>query len=323
MSCHRRDGRAGAHGFSGEVDILNKPITPEEAADPEALEARRQEMLATAQKFAKTAAAMLEERTLAANFVDYSLKKDREVDEMMATAKDSERSGRKEQQPLATPKDNMKKAAEMKKKDEEIDINYVRKLVASQCSNRARQTLRADLPRHHPVEAEVEAERRPEISFPLKITRWCPRDARDRLNEYRSDYIGPRCFGQMIREEPKPRSLNLKLPGNLKHYDGSERPDTWIEDYYNAVTFAGGTPNIACRMLQLYLIGPARVWLSDLEENTIFCWLDLKKAFENHFRGTYKRPATTSDLQACIQKKGETSRSFLTRWLATRNECET
>ncbi|KAK1612667.1 hypothetical protein QYE76_036340 [Lolium multiflorum] len=66
-------------------------------------------------------------------------------------------------------------------------------------------------------------------------------------------------------------------------------------------------------MLQLYLIGPARVWLSDLEENTIFCWLDLKKAFENHFRGTYKRPATTSDLQACIQKKGETSRSFLTR----------
>ncbi|KAK1642321.1 hypothetical protein QYE76_060126 [Lolium multiflorum] len=120
-----------------------------------------------------------------------------------------------------------------------------------------------------------------------------PRDARDRLNEYRSDYIGP-----------------------------SERPDTRIEDYYNAVTFAGGTPNIACRMLQLYLIGPARVWLSDLEENTIFCWLDLKKAFENHFRGTYKRPATTSDLQACIQKKGETSRSFLTRWLATRNECE-
>ncbi|KAK1650994.1 hypothetical protein QYE76_068799 [Lolium multiflorum] len=56
--------------------------------------------------------------------------------------------------------------------------------------------------------------------------------------------------------------MNLKLPGNLKHYDGTERPDTWIEDYYNAVTFAGGTPNIACRMLQLYLVGPARIWLA-------------------------------------------------------------
>ena len=125
----------------------------------------------------------------------------------------------------------------------------------------------------------------------------------------------------MIREEPKPR-MNLKLPGNLKHYDGTERPDTWIEDYYNAVTFAGGTPNIACGMLQLYLVGPARIWLSDLEKNSIFCWFDLKNAFEKHFRGTYKRPATTSDLQACSQKKGETSRNFLTRWLACRNECE-
>ncbi|KAK1662865.1 hypothetical protein QYE76_051024 [Lolium multiflorum] len=510
-------------------DILNKPITPEEAADPEALEAKRQEMLATAQKFAKTAAAMLEERTLAANFVDYSLKKDREVDEMMATAKglrkewekrlaaqqaEADRIAREaipprritfatptEQQPLATPKDNMKKAAEiLKKKDEEIDINYVRKLVASAmqqqskadtsrrlasnpsiaypsrrrtpqqvktvmaiahrihgaqrkrqlpCSiattpsfassatsstsrsagntrphgpgginirdnmppprdrsrertpeprrsrnqdrepeprrnqerepeprrtqgrelepRRSRNEERAPEPRrsrndggdHHqeershrsrsqPREPRRESEGgrssyRPPRRSPSpppsggggggggrgrrsrsrsKSPGGAPRDARDRLNEYRSDYIGPRCFGQMIREEPKPRSLNLKLPGNLKHYDGSERSDTWIEDYYNAVTFAGGTPNIACRMLQLYLIGPARVWLSDLEENTIFCWLDLKKAFENHFRGTYKRPATTSDLQACIQKKGETSRSFLTRWLATRNECE-
>ncbi|KAK1670142.1 hypothetical protein QYE76_058301 [Lolium multiflorum] len=114
--------------------------------------------------------------------------------------------------------------------------------------------------------------------------------------------------------------MNLKLPGNLKNYDGTKRPDTWIEDYYNAVTFARGTPNIACHMLQLYLVGPARIWLNDLEKNSIFCWFDLKTAFEKHFRGTYKRLATTSDLQACIQKKGETSRNFLTRWLATRNE---
>ncbi|KAK1645304.1 hypothetical protein QYE76_063109 [Lolium multiflorum] len=69
------------------------------------------------------------------------------------------------------------------------------------------------------------------------------------------------------------------------------------------------------------LAGPARIWLSDLEKNSIFCWFDLKTA-EKHFRGTYKRPATASDLQACIQKKGESSRNFLTRWLACRNECE-
>jgi hypothetical protein len=56
----------------------------------------------------------------------------------------------------------------------------------------------------------------------------------------------------------------------LKHYDGKERPNTWIDDYYNAVDFAGGNPNIGCCMLQLYLVGSAQVWLNDLPENSIF-----------------------------------------------------
>ncbi|KAK1626676.1 hypothetical protein QYE76_000991 [Lolium multiflorum] len=141
-------------------DILNKPITPEDAADAEALEAKRQEMLATAKKFATTAAAMLDERKEAANFVDNFLKREREVDESLVKVKqlrkhwedkiteaqqEADRIRREavaprritiatptEQQPLATPKDNMKKAAEiLKKKDKEIDIDYVRTLVAS------------------------------------------------------------------------------------------------------------------------------------------------------------------------------------------------
>ena len=82
----------------------------------------------------------------------------------------------------------------------------------------------------------------------------------------------------------------------MKNYDGKERPDTWIYDYYNAVDFAGGNPNIACRMLQLYLVGLARIWLNDLPENSIFCWFDLKIAFESHFNDTYKRAHTASDL---------------------------
>jgi hypothetical protein len=108
----------------------------------------------------------------------------------------------------------------------------------------------------------------------------------------------------------------------LKYYDDKERPDTWIDDYFNAVNFAGGTPNMACRMLQLYLVGHGRIWLNDLKENSIFCWFVLKLAFEAHFCGTYKRPSKASDLQACIQKKGETFREYLTRWLHTRNNCE-
>jgi hypothetical protein len=53
-------------------------------------------------------------------------------------------------------------------------------------------------------------------------------------------------------------------------------------------------------MLQLYLVGPACIWLNDLPENSIFYWYDIKIAFEAHFNGTYKRPYTTSDLQEFI-----------------------
>ncbi|KAK1669255.1 hypothetical protein QYE76_057414 [Lolium multiflorum] len=335
--------------------VLNKPITPGDAADLEALEATRKEMLATAKKLADTEAALREEREICR--IPFNTPA--------------------EHQPLETPKDNMQKAAELlKKKDEEVDINSLSSAMQQQskadtsrrprprtspsrtqslagavtgvaerpvaapvakaatepertrkgeeiqmAEARSRTAHLAGLPHHHPaVAAEVEAEAMVEISLSSKSPRHAARRA-IALTSTVTDYIGLKCFGRMIREEPKPR-MNLKLPGNLKHYDGTERPDTWIEDYYNVVTFAGGTPNIACRMLQLYLVGPARIWLSDLEKNSIFCWFDLKNAFEKHFRGTYKRPATTSDLQACIQKKGETSRNFLTRWLACRNECE-
>ncbi|KAK1626702.1 hypothetical protein QYE76_001017 [Lolium multiflorum] len=471
--------------------VLNKPITSGDAADPEALEATRKEMLATAKKLANTAAALRDERAEAASLMDHFDRQDREIADTLEHVKsmrqewevkmtyaqaEADRIVREaipprrinfatpaEQQPLETPKDNMLKAAELlKKKDEEVDINYLRKLVASamqqqskadtsrrlesnpdNCVSTAQKDARAD--RHPDDESHTgSSERRKTrehpnpIPVPSKTPSSDPRKGKDAMYSGRDKYRNPspppngyprpprrrspagntrppghggivirdnvlprnrnrerspeprrnqnndrepeprrsrneerdpeprrsrdpeprrsrndqgsqrhgegshrsrsqhregrgeseggskksdRPPRRMIREEPKPR-MNLKLPGNLKHYDGTERPDTWIEDYYNAVTFAGGTPNIACRMLQLYLVGPARIWLSDLEKNSIFCWFDLKTAFEKHFRGTYKRPATASDLQACIQKKGETSRHYLTRWLACRNECE-
>jgi hypothetical protein len=50
-------------GAIAHSEILNKPITPDDAADPEALEATRKEMLSTAKVIANTAAAMLSKRT--------------------------------------------------------------------------------------------------------------------------------------------------------------------------------------------------------------------------------------------------------------------
>jgi hypothetical protein len=54
---------AGQNGNdTARPEILTKPITAEEAADPGALEAKRKELLAKAEKITKTAATMLAER---------------------------------------------------------------------------------------------------------------------------------------------------------------------------------------------------------------------------------------------------------------------
>ncbi|KAK1694648.1 hypothetical protein QYE76_011345 [Lolium multiflorum] len=439
-------------------------------------------MLATAKKFANTAMAMLEERQEAEEVMESFLKREREAEDSLQKAKklqeqwesmmgdahkEADRIRREaivprkinfatptDQLPLTTPKDNMKKAAELlAMKDEGIDINHLRTLVASAVKQQSKAELRAGWnptrnsvcpPRRRtPPEGNIvmmnrapdlrSAEEGPEN---IQIRSWCPRkhlQRTQRRERVRCTLAGTSTGTRHLRpgsrvhlrhlavvvqsETPDPMGLvesisattrhlrgigtrsarrnfvgagtknaslspaeagtreataimgkvateagvsSRKGAGNLKaeakgptgpladlpsqwrrwrrrpeiplpftipsqwpaRCPGTERPDTWIDDYFNAVLFAGGNQKIACRMLQLYLIGPARTWLSDLEENSIFCWFDLKIAFEKHFRGTYKRPATTSDLQACIQKKGETSQNFLTRWLATRNECD-
>ncbi|KAK1630497.1 hypothetical protein QYE76_004812 [Lolium multiflorum] len=388
-------------------DVLNKPITPGDAADPEALEATRKEMLATAKKFANTAAAILDEREEAAHLMDRFERQDREItatlEQVKSMRKEWEDQLRNpiEQQPLATPKDNMQKAAEiLNKKDEEIDIDYVRKLVASamqqqskadtsrmlesnpdHCVSTAQKDARIN--RHPDDESRTGSTKRRrkarEHPNPIPVPSRRPRQIRRRermqctlvgtSTEIRHLHLTgtrvPRHLAAAVQPEtPGPMGLveltsaticRRQGPGRVRRNHAGTRTTIMIasrspggagtRNVRQSLTGAGmtegtitkvkvatevgaslgktaGIQKAEAKNLTGPLAGPARIWLSDLEKNSIFCWFDLKNAFEKHFRGTYKRPATTSDLQACIQKKGETSRNFLTRWLACRNECE-
>jgi hypothetical protein len=69
------------------TEVLNKPITPEEATDPVAPEAARREMLATAKKISTTAAAMLEERQEAREVMENFCQQEQEVVESLQKAK--------------------------------------------------------------------------------------------------------------------------------------------------------------------------------------------------------------------------------------------
>jgi hypothetical protein len=66
---------------------------------------------------------------------------------------------------------------------------------------------------------------------------------------------------------------------NIRQYNRVERPLTWLQDYFNAVQFAGGSPNVVVRNLPLMLSATARQWINDLMENSIQTWFDMQIAF--------------------------------------------
>ena len=104
---------------------------------------------------------------------------------------------------------------------------------------------------------------------------------------YEDNYIGPLCFGPRIRAVEYP--VGFRLDKTFKTYDGSEKPSTWLQDYFEAVRVAHASADVAVRYLPLMLRGTARQWLNDLEPNSIHCWVDMQIAFTKNFEGTCKQ----------------------------------
>jgi hypothetical protein len=74
--------------------------------------------------------------------------------------------------------------------------------------------------------------------------------------------------------------------------------------------------------LQLHLIGTARSWLNTIPNDSIGSWGELESQFARNFRSTYKRPASLEEIKSCIQRKGETLRSYIQRWSVIKNSAE-
>jgi hypothetical protein len=87
----------------------------------------------------------------------------------------------------------------------------------------------------------------------------------------------------------------------------------WLSDYLQAVHILGGTKATAMQSLQLHLTGAARSWLNTLPNESIGSWGELETQFARNFRSTYKHPASLEEVKACMQRKGETLRSYIQR----------
>jgi hypothetical protein len=132
--------------------------------------------------------------------------------------------------------------------------------------------------------------------------------------------MGASCFTRRVRKTRVPKGF--RLPHDQQKYDGSQEPTLWLSDYLQAVHILGGTKAIAMQSLQLHLTSAARSWLNTLPNESIRSWGELESQFIRDFRSTYKRPASLEEVKACVQKKGETLRSYIQRWSIIKNSAE-
>jgi hypothetical protein len=74
--------------------------------------------------------------------------------------------------------------------------------------------------------------------------------------------------------------------------------------------------------LPIYLTDSARNWLNNLREGTIKRWVDLEKAFCNHFEGAYTKSSTSWDLLGCKHKTSESLRDYIKCFTQRKNKIE-
>src|SRR5664279_1043849 len=74
-------------------------------------------------------------------------------------------------------------------------------------------------------------------------------DARYRLNDIyaakEDTYIGPKCFGPSIRSVVIPQSVG-QVSKQTSRYDGTQKPDTWLDDYFTTIGMHNGGHLAAC-----------------------------------------------------------------------------
>ena len=103
----------------------------------------------------------------------------------------------------------------------------------------------------------------------------------------------------------------FKLGTEVKRFDNTQDPKTWLRDYLTAVKCQKGTKATAMQYLNLSLEGTSHTWLENRPRGCYRSWEDLEYDFEKKFEATCKRPASSEELQSCKQEKGETLRSYI------------
>src|SRR3954467_2908189 len=116
----------------------------------------------------------------------------------------------------------------------------------------------------------------------------------------------------MVRGQKYPQPF--RAPKEVEKYDPSLDPIVWVDSYLMAMGIAGHSDLLAARCLPLMMEGTHRQWINKLPPGSIDSWNDMRKAFIQHFEGSYEKATSIADLEACIRGRNESTRSWIRRW---------
>jgi hypothetical protein len=136
-------------------------------------------------------------------------------------------------------------------------------------------------------------------------------EERDTFGGGNDELCGAECFSLLIRSTPLPRGI--KLSDGIVKFNGQQDPRIWLDDFVTAVKISGRSKDNALQLLSLHLKDNARAWLNNLAPDSIRSWEEFWQAFIANFRGTSRRPTSFEELRLCVQKTGETLRSYISR----------
>jgi hypothetical protein len=105
----------------------------------------------------------------------------------------------------------------------------------------------------------------------------------------------------------------IKLSDSVVKFNGQQDPRIWLDDIITAVTISGESRDNALQLLSLHLKDNARAWINNLAPDIIRSWKEFQQAFIVNFWGTSRRPMSFEELRLCMQKTGESLRSYIAK----------
>ncbi|GKA11016.1 reverse transcriptase domain-containing protein [Tanacetum coccineum] len=104
------------------------------------------------------------------------------------------------------------------------------------------------------------------------------------------------------------------MPSHIGSYDGKGYPDNFLHLFEGAIRMQKWLMLVACHMFTYALKDSTRIRWNSQKAGSILDYEDLKAKFQSHFSQQKKFTKTHLAVHNIIQREGESTRAFITRY---------